>query len=180
MGSSLQSWLFDRLLEYRVSNGTWDTVVVGDLVKTLDRGGLFVSEDAERDSGRALAGEVTATGPIFGPRMRWPEGDPMKWEMDVLEAAVGGENPLEMFAKVGAGSRRALRLLPRSMGFGFVFGEGSGKTLEISMELSKGAYATTVLGSVFALCDAGVSVVGDGGGDCAKEEELVDGMCSDD
>ena len=157
--SSVQSWLFDRLLSRRVADGTWCSVVAGDLVKTVDRGGLFLTEDHEEDALRAGRGEVTATGPIFGPRMRWPEGEPLRWETQVLEEFLGGEKSLEVVGKVGAGSRRALRVLPREVAFRFLDdGDGgSGRCLELEMTLPKGAYATTVLKSVCVLRDASVS-----------------------
>ena len=155
--SSVQSWLFDRLLARRVADGTWSTVVEGDLVKTLDRGGLFLTEDPTEDARRALAGEVSATGPIFGPRMRWPEGEPARWEKEVLEEALGGQDALETLGKVGAGSRRALRVLPADMEFQFSRDADERLTLALTMTLPKGAYATTVLGSVFALHDASIS-----------------------
>lgn len=153
MLSSVQSMLFDRLLAKRVADGTWNTVVAGDLVKTVDRGGLFLTEDAQVDAKRALAGEVSATGPIFGPRMRWPEGEPARWEREVLEEALGDAQALQAMEKVGAGSRRSLRILPKDLEFEF----STRESLEVTMLLPKGAYATTVLGSVFQLRDASLS-----------------------
>lgn len=154
--SSVQSMLFDQLLARRVAEETWNTVVAGDLVKTVDRGGLFLTEDPQVDAERALAGEVSATGPIFGPRMRWPEGEPARWEREVLEQMLGGEKALSGLEKVGAGSRRSLRILPKDLEFQFSKGESS-ISLEVTMGLAKGAYATTVLGSIFTLRDASLS-----------------------
>jgi tRNA pseudouridine13 synthase len=151
MLSSVQAMLFDRLLEKRVEQGTWNTVLAGDLVKTVERGGLFLCESPEEDAARAQAGEVSATGPIFGPRMRWPEGEPARLESEVLESALGGPDALKGLEKVGAGSRRALRILPRQ--FEYEIRE-DGKVVIVRMVLPKGAYATTVLGSIFRLRDA--------------------------
>ncbi len=151
--SSVQSMLFDRLLHYRVRNGTWNTVVEGDLVKTFDRGGLFMTEHPQTDAWRALVGEVTATGPIFGSKMRWPGGEPAKWERNVVDEVLGGPDALGGLKKLGVGSRRALRILPQD--FQVEYSEQNDQPLvDVSMTLPKGAYATTVLGAVFQLRDA--------------------------
>lgn len=179
--SSVQSMLFDKLLALRVANGTWNTVVLGDLVKTLDRGGMYESEDPEVDAERARAGEVTATGPIFGPRMRSPSGEPGDWERMVLREVVG-ETDFLGHRKLGAGTRRALRIVPRhfrvepawtdatlepqahggeqpppelaSDGRIDIDSRRRRSSLTVRMELPKGAYATTLLGHVFQLRDA--------------------------
>ncbi|HNS96717.1 MAG TPA: tRNA pseudouridine(13) synthase TruD [Polyangiaceae bacterium] len=175
--SSVQSLLFDRLLEKRVQQGTWNTVVAGDLVKTTAHGGLFLTEDPETDARRALVGEVSATGPIFGPRMRWPQGEPAQWEKEVLESSLGGEKALEALGKAGAGSRRALRVLPSDLDYRFFEDEGN-SCLWLTMVLPKGAYATTVLGSVFVLEDGSEAAkVASGRGtvaDSPPNEEMLD------
>ena len=155
--SSVQSLLFDRLLQRRVDDGTWNRVLPGDLVKTHDRGGLFLSEDAVADDERAVRGEVSATGPIFGARMRWPSGAPEALEREVLCEALGSVEALDPWAKLGAGSRRALRVLPEEMSIE-PDSSNNGSILTVSFRLSKGAYATTVLASVCELHDASNAV----------------------
>ncbi len=154
--SSVQSLLFDRLLDRRVADGTWDTVVAGDLVKTRDRGGLFLSEDGAWDAKRAARAEVSATGPMFGPRMRWPEGLPAQWEAEIVEEALGGRDALDGMGKMGAGTRRALRIIPENLKF-VPSGEHSDASVTICMTLPKGAYATTVIGELFSVRDASIS-----------------------
>ena len=153
LASSVQSWLFDRLLALRVANGTWHTVVAGDLVKKLDTGGMFLSENPLEDAARALARELTATGPIYGSRMRWPESEPLRWEKEVLDESIGVTRS-ECFERFGVGSRRALRVLPTGLGFQFRDEADGRLSLDIEMTLPKGAYATTVLRSLFVLRDA--------------------------
>lgn len=153
--SSVQSMLFDRLLARRLDQGTWDTVLAGDLVKTTDRGGLFASEDPEADARRAERGEVSATGPIFGPRMRWPEGEPARTEREVWAETVGSLDLLEKMGKLGSGSRRALRVVPRELEAEIHDCPDPGSVM-VRMTLPKGAYATTVLGAVFSLTDASI------------------------
>ena len=147
--------LFDRLLTRRVEQGNWNTVLAGDLVKTTDRGGLFLSEDEQADAERAARGEVSATGPIFGPRMRWPEGEPARMEREVWTEATGSLESLSTLGKIGSGSRRALRLMPRELQAEIHDCSEPGSII-IRMTLPKGAYATTVLGAVFSLSDASI------------------------
>ena len=65
-------------------DGTWHDVLPGDLAKKTDTGGMFLVplEGAEADEARARAkaGELVPTGPMFGKKMRWPEGRPAEIE----------------------------------------------------------------------------------------------------
>ncbi|MEJ7735382.1 MAG: tRNA pseudouridine(13) synthase TruD, partial [Polyangiaceae bacterium] len=89
--SALQSWMFNRVVEARVADGTWATVLEGDVAKKHDSGGLFTVSAADLDDAvaRATAGALSATGPMFGVKMRWPEGAPLALEERVLEQALG-------------------------------------------------------------------------------------------
>jgi tRNA pseudouridine13 synthase len=147
--------LFDQVLQRRIDDGTWNRVLAGDVVKTHDRGALFESEEAEADNARALRGEVSATGPIFGARMRWPSGAPGDLERDVLSAALGSVDALDPWAKLGAGSRRALRVLPEDVDVSVEpDSNNNGTVLALRFRLPKGAYATTVLASICEPRDA--------------------------
>ena len=88
----------------------------GDVAKKNDTGGLFdvplEGPEADDARARAEAGLLSATGPMYGAKMRWPAGEPLAIEREVLEAATGaGEAPrFEAFRQHGEGTRRALRL----------------------------------------------------------------------
>lgn len=180
--SSLQSLLFNRVLERREAAGTWASILPGDLAKKHDTGGLFLvplaGPELDDARARAEAGSVSATGPMFGAKMRWPEGEPAAIEREVLAGvSPGGSGPgaapdpgapeagqgvrFEAFRHLGEGTRRPLRLFVAEMEAavrGQARGEAGGPTgravVVARFVLPKGGYATTVLGRACRLLDA--------------------------
>jgi tRNA pseudouridine13 synthase len=149
--SALQSELFNEVLAARVANGTWAQPLLGDLVKRRSSGGLFLCTDVQVDQERARLGEVSPTGPIFGVKMREPEGEPATLERAVLAEKLGDGVDLAKTRRLGEGTRRPLRLWiedlsvvrledanPRTE-------QEQGASVRVYFVLPKGAYATTVL-----------------------------------
>jgi tRNA pseudouridine13 synthase len=157
--SSLQSLLFNRVLERREAAGTWAAVLPGDVAKKHDTGGLFtvpldgpLLDDARA---RAEVGSISATGPMFGAKMRWPEGEPAALEREVL-ASIAPEPPrFEAFRQLGEGTRRPLRLFVTEMTTELRSpSDAAGETVVVArFVLPKGGYATTVLGCACRLLD---------------------------
>jgi len=138
--SAFQSALFNRLLADRIREGTLAAAIDGDLLQKVESGGLFVCEDPVTDTARAEAFELSATGPMFGAKMRWPEREALAREEAVLAEAGLERDDLRRFAKAGAGTRRPYRfavLEPE------VAAEPDGVRLRFT--LPAGGYATTVL-----------------------------------
>jgi tRNA pseudouridine13 synthase len=175
--SALQSLLFNEVLARRVADGTWKTVLPGDIAKKHDTGGLFTvpAEGAELDDARARAeaGAISATGPMFGAKMRWPEGATAALEREVLAKVLPDSSRLETFRACGEGTRRPLRLLVE--GLEIVSGEDVEDGLTVSFVLPKGGYATTVLATGCRLADAslqrGDSTEGDDGTEASAESD---------
>src|SRR5262249_15174728 len=73
---ALESLLFSRVLAQRVEAGTWAKVLPGDVAKKHDSGGIFTvpleGPELADAAARAEAGVLSATGPMFGVKMRWP------------------------------------------------------------------------------------------------------------
>jgi tRNA pseudouridine13 synthase len=147
--SALQSHLFNLVLARRIADGTWDRPLRGDLLKKHQSGGLFVCTDPTEDARRAAAFELSPTGPIFGPKMRWPEGMPAEIERSVLAEATDAANPFERHSGLGDGSRRSFRLLARELRVERVGNDPT--SLRVDFVLPKGGYATTLLGAVVTL-----------------------------
>jgi tRNA pseudouridine13 synthase len=169
--SSLQSAVFNAVLDARVADGTWATPLLGDLLKLRDSGGLFVCSDVQADRERAATGEVSPTGPIAGARMRSPEGVPAVQERRAMDQILGESFDLARTRALGEGSRRPLRIWVRELRWrveredgeqtaapfelrspenrreGPVGGKGTG-TVWVEFVLPKGAYATTALATV--------------------------------
>ena len=142
--SALQSELFNTYLAERVLEGRLGIIEAGELVKKIDTGGIFTAEDVEEVQARADRFEVHPTGPIFGPKMSWPEGAPREREEQVLRGLDLEEEALERMGKLGAGTRRVVRILPKDLEAEF-----SDDVLTLRFRLPKGAYATNLLEEIF-------------------------------
>jgi len=148
--SSLQSDVFNSVLEERVRRGTWATALRGDVLKKTDTGGLFVCTDEQQDAARAERGEVSATGPLPGPKMMRAEGDVGALEDEIAHARLGGAYDKAFAGVLGEGTRRALRLFVKEMRVScntVANASGNEETCcTLEFVLPKGAFATTVLG----------------------------------
>lgn len=142
--SALQSFLFNRYVAERVVGGTLARVEAGEIVKKEDTGGLFEVEDVAEVQGRVERFEVSPTGPMFGPKMRWPSGEPRVREERLLASLALDEPSLERMGKLGAGTRRVVRVRPEDASLA-----RDGEDVIVSMTLPKGTYATTVLDELF-------------------------------
>ena len=137
--SALQSLLFNHLLATRLERGLYAQVVAGDWAKKRDTGGVFVVEDAEVENPRALRGEISATLPLYGKKVR----------VSTLEAGGLEEATLEHFGLRWAdftsrkGSRRPSRIFLEDV---MLSPEPDGYTLAFTLQ--KGAFATSVLREV--------------------------------
>jgi tRNA pseudouridine13 synthase len=166
--SSLQAAVFNAVLEERLRDGTWNTPVEGDLLKVRESGGLFVCSDVQTDRARALRGDVSPTGPIIGPKMRQASGSAGELERRIADEILGAGHDLQRARALGEGTRRPLRTWvqdlcwdswqapPDTPSIHRMWGCGSEHTacMRVSFVLPKGAYATTVLATAFALHEA--------------------------
>lgn len=138
--STLQSALFNELLAERIREGTMDGAVAGDLMRKEDSGGLFVSEDLALDRERAARFEISATGPMFGARMRWPEGEARRREEAALSRWGLTEAHLERVRASGEGTRRPYRVRLSEASL-----EPTPEGTRLRFALPSGAYATVAL-----------------------------------
>jgi tRNA pseudouridine13 synthase len=150
--SSLQSTVFNAVLEGRLTDGTWATPLEGDLLKLRSSGGLFLCTDAAQDQARAAEGEVSPTGPLVGARMRWPEGAPAELERRIAAATLGEGFDLASTRRLGDGTRRPLRMWVQDLHCDMIEDDPGHRAacVRVYFVLPKGAYATTVLDNVFA------------------------------
>ena len=146
--SAYQSLLFNRWLARRMADGLFARALAGDVMKKLESGGVFVSEDPAVDLPRVEQFELSPAGPMFGHKLRAAAGEALARE----EALLAEEGiTLDGFARGGGeaeGTRRAARLpialeiTPSDDGYRATF------------ELPKGSYATVVLAEL-TKADAG-------------------------
>jgi tRNA pseudouridine13 synthase len=156
--SSLQSAVYNEVLDARVRDGTWATPLDGDLLKLHPSGGLFVCTTVQLDRQRAERGEVSPTGPILGARMRWPEGAAGELERHVATKMLGDGFDLERTRRLGEGSRRALRMWVDDLRWEILEGDSKGAApaaagVRVYFVLPKGGYATTVLAAAISIVE---------------------------
>jgi len=140
--SALQSEVFNAVLEERID--AYDSVELGDLARVEESGGLFWVDDLERERPRASAFEISATGPIFGTKVREPRDDVAALERKVFERfGIPLAGSLRLPKGIRArGTRRALRVRPMDLEVD-VLEEGAG--LRVRCGLPSGSYVTVLL-----------------------------------
>ena len=84
MASVVQSAVFNLWLGRRVVDGHLHGALEGDILRKRETGGLFLCEDVATDADRAARGEVDATGPMIGPRMKSAAGEALAREQQIL------------------------------------------------------------------------------------------------
>ncbi|UCE86428.1 MAG: tRNA pseudouridine(13) synthase TruD [Deltaproteobacteria bacterium] len=142
--SALQAAVFNAVLAARPA--PLDRVETGDVAVVHASGGLFRVEAAERESTRARAFEISATGPIFGTRRLAPSGAPAERERAALAAhGIDPEAPPTVRGMRLRGGRRSLRARPEHAAL-----ERSRDALRIVFTLPPGSYASVLVAELFS------------------------------
>ena len=138
--SAARAWLFNQTLAARVTAGTWDTAVSGDVMILDGRRSHFRLDEAdEAIAARLAAFDIHPSGPLWGAGERPVEAEALAVEDAVL---AGWEPWCEGLAKAGLKQeRRALRLRVQDL----TWTSPEPDTLQLSFALTAGAYATAVL-----------------------------------
>jgi len=137
--SAFQSSLFDTVVERRLES--LDRVMAGDLAWKHLNGACFLVEDLEAEVPRAESFEISASGPMFGSRMKQPAGAVLTLEQQVLaDESLRQEDFTPLNGLCLEGERRPLRV---PLGNAACCVEGEILTLEFS--LPRGSYATSVV-----------------------------------
>ena len=123
----------------QVQRGLFGGVVTGDWAKKRDTGGVFMVEDAELEAPRALGGDISATLPLYGKKVRVSSLEAGALELETLThfgltwadftARKGSRRPSRIFLE-------DVSLTPEPDGFALAF------------TLQKGSFATSVLREV--------------------------------
>jgi len=137
--SAVQSEVFNRVIARRIDR--IGTVLPGDLATLHKNGATFVVEDAAREQERADALELSPSGPMPGPDMMVPTGEPLDIELEALaELELDGTEFNDMPYGMASGERKPLRMPVHDASAQMVE-----TGLELSFTLPKGGYATSVL-----------------------------------
>jgi len=145
--SALQSAVFNRVLASRTE--PLDSLLEGDVARVEASGGLFLVEDLASELPRARAFEISATGPIFGSKMKEPAGEVARHESRILRE-FGVSEPL--CAPRGLriqGTRRPLRVRVDRL----ELRREDELRLELRFRLPAGSYATVLLEELFGVVE---------------------------
>jgi tRNA pseudouridine13 synthase len=134
--SSYQSYLCNRYLAERISRGLFGRLLLGDVAKKHDTGGLFIVESLEEQT-RYEAGEISFTAPMVGYKMMRPRGDAAALEDEVLDAS--GLTDEQLRRCKAKGTRRMGRVFPQ------VSYSEAPEGVRLTFTLPTGAYATIIL-----------------------------------
>jgi tRNA pseudouridine13 synthase len=147
--SVLQSDLFNRRVAVRVAAGELGRIFPGELMRKEDTGGLFVAEDVAEVQARSDAFALSPTGPMFGTKMRWPEGEARALEEALLRDAGLDETHLARMGRAGEGTRRPVRVKLDAPEL-----ETTEDGFELVFSLPAGSYATVVLREILKAAES--------------------------
>jgi len=135
--SSYQSYLCNMYLAERVRRGLFSRLLLGDVAKKHDTGGLFTVSDLEAEQRRYEVKEISFTAPMYGYKMMKPEHEAA--ELENLELMESGITEDQLRRSKVKGTRRMGRLLPE------VSFRSVDEGVELVFSLPTGGYATTLL-----------------------------------
>jgi tRNA pseudouridine13 synthase len=138
--SAVQSHLFNEALADRLTDASLHRVLAGDVMEVVVTGGKFLAEDAAAEQERFARRQIVTTGPLFGPKMKQPQGEPAEREARILERhGLMGEHFLR-YRKLTSGARRPYLIWPEDLEI-----ESESEGLRFRFTLPSGVYATTLL-----------------------------------
>jgi len=147
--SSVQSWLFNLAVTRRIADDRFRRVILGDVMKKRETGGLFVAEDLDVETDRVQKGEITPTGPIYGRKMWWPNDEARAFEESILALVGLSEDSFARTRKLMLGTRRPISVVPD--GVQVEMANEDGHVLRLDFALPKGSYATVLLREIMKL-----------------------------
>jgi tRNA pseudouridine13 synthase len=154
--SAVQSVLFNDWLALRVEDGTWNRVVTGDICEKRmpdGRGGpCFDCVDGAVEAPRAVRGEISPTGPMYGQQMRTAGSDAVTQESRSLDRLGVDRSALLSHPAFSTGTRRTARLFVEDVVVEaapeLVSGDNARGSCVVSFVLPPGAYASVFLAEV--------------------------------
>lgn len=137
--SAARAWLFNRVLDQRVADGTWCRPQPGDAMMLAGTRSVFECRGDEPDlEARVAAFDVDVTGPLWGVGTQ-----PVSAAVAAREAAwLADEESLRAgLERIGmAARRRPLRARAHDLAWTL-----AGDTLELAFTLPRGAFATSLV-----------------------------------
>jgi len=138
--SAARSFLFNQVLAARVSDGSWNQCMPGELMALAGSSSVFKAEEGgQAIPGRLAAMDIHPTGPLWGKGELASAGQVKSLEQGIIEKY---EVLSRGLADAGLKQeRRALRLVPQNLSIK----TAGDKELMVEFSLPTGAFATSVL-----------------------------------
>jgi tRNA pseudouridine13 synthase len=137
--SVLQSEVFNVYAAWRLADPR--PLLAGEVVRLRGSRSVFVVDDPAAEVHRLHSGDISLTGPMFGPKTRQPAGEAAAHEARCVEALGLAADALEFVARRGEGTRRDLCV---ALGDTGVEVDGPSR-LVVTFTLPSGSYATQVV-----------------------------------
>lgn len=136
--SAARSLLFNEMLDRRVGDGSWNTILPGDLANLDGSGSVFAVESVDDELVRRCREfDIHPSAALWGRGQPGSRGAVAELELSVASAHPDLAAGLERHAEQ---SRRALRLYPRDLRWSL-----DNDVLWLEFFLTSGSYATAVL-----------------------------------
>jgi tRNA pseudouridine13 synthase len=137
--STARSLIFNAILDVRVRNGTWNTILPGELANLDGSGSLFTVDAVDDElAARCAVLDIHPSGSL------WGDGSPISaGDVALLETAVAGEHAdiaAALVARRMQAASRALRMRVSNLEWRF-----AGDALWLEFGLVRGGFATAVL-----------------------------------
>jgi len=139
--SAWQSYLFNRVLDQRLREGTFDTLLDGDIAWLHASSATYPVRDAAAERERAERGLASPTGPLIGFDPVRPTGAPGRLEQAILDEE---ETDAEAFRATHAKARGLRRPLRIPLDEASIEVEADG-VIRVGFILPPGCFATVVL-----------------------------------
>lgn len=142
--SAARSWIFNRILSQRVTEGLWNQRIAGDVFMLDGKTACFQDDDSSVLNERLDKGEIHPTAVLWGTGDSMTMGAAAELESDIINACPVFRDGLQEF-KVQQ-MRRALRVIPGEMVWSY-----KDAIFSLEFTLPAGSYATMVLRELFEL-----------------------------
>ncbi|MEE2788614.1 MAG: tRNA pseudouridine(13) synthase TruD [Myxococcota bacterium] len=143
--SVVQAALYNRWLGARVHDHLFERALCGDVYKKRETGGLFIGTATSEEQQRLDGGEIDATGPLFGPKMKAATEDAGRREEAIRTECGLEDKHWQVLGRSAAGGRRVARIVPQAFTWS---ANDSDATVTMQFVLPPGAFATNILAEI--------------------------------
>lgn len=145
--SAARSAIFNAILAQRVTDGSWQTPLTGEVYNLAGSNSVFVADADDTIVERLARHDIHLTGAMWGDSELKSTGDVGQLERQVIENDTILKNLATGLIKHGLKhQRRPLRLLPQDLRWEWL----DDATLQLSFTLPAGSFATTLIATLLA------------------------------